>query len=797
MRAFAQKPGTAHITPKLQRTIGNQALPRSLQSKTDEPNASISGGPRKAGPLQTRLVVNKLADEYERNADVVAEQVMRMPKTSGKVQKRIEVPYVHERDAKAAFAPPAVGDIRLSAGEPLDPTARAFLEPRFGHDFSQVRVHADRSAAESAQALGALAFTVGSHIAFNSGQYDPHGCEGRRLLAHELTHVLQQRSSGVDGLVQRQLPQATAPPATAATPANRSSQPYQHAWENPALLATIYPAREAMLRRFVAIYHEIELEALPEDQRGAVIERVQREIQSELTRLEALPAPTRAHRARIDELRGILRRGMIRAQRAWAAAVSWERAHHGQSLQGEQLLAEVRRLFQTRHVPEWLRPMVLDYAGMRYRSAHGSYYSPVRLLYLIEDARGTYARERSARVAATPAPPGGQRRRSPSPTTTETATLALDPADAAQRLVGMHEAGEIPDWVWRQIVRDTDLRVQYAGPDWETSSRPPAGGTPEADAFWQGVLRRWRGGETIGRTGVGSTGWRAELYRRNALVTTRMVCNELAEAAARQRGIRLPGGIRGDSDYYVRQAELAVQPNAPPPIAGAYFRNPRGPEDFVPGAGLFFVKGIWQTTEPGPHAKVIAVAGLTYPNIMTAEESAVQVRYETERRRWRGQPEATRGEAPVNPYAGRSETLPADGQVVDGWTYHVTPGQAIHRTRGAETQWMAWSHEATVIHRIENRVFTLETTDAGGGAQTESGHTGGASGFRTRDVSDLLRPGVFVGYIPGNERPAAPPARSPAPAAPPTTPGAATGPTTESPPTHEPTDAEAPDVGHQ
>src|SRR5262249_54472458 len=146
--------------------------------------------------------------------------------------------------------------------------------------------------------------------------------------------------------------------------------------------------------------HEIELRALPEDQRGAVIERVRKEIQSELDPLESLPAPNRTDRTRRDELRGILRRGINLADRAWEAAISWERGHYGQLLQGEYLLAEVRRLFGTGNVPEWLRPLVMDYAGMRYHTAHGSYYSPVRLLYVIQDSHGIYDQERAARDAA-------------------------------------------------------------------------------------------------------------------------------------------------------------------------------------------------------------------------------------------------------------------------------------------------------------------------------------------------------------------------------------------------------------
>jgi len=93
-------------------------------------------------------------------------------------------------------------DAMRGGGAPLDPTARAFMEPRFGHDFSQVRVHTDTRAATVARSLDALAFTVGNDIAFAPGQYRPGSDEGRALLAHELTHTLQQ--TGGAARVQRQ-----------------------------------------------------------------------------------------------------------------------------------------------------------------------------------------------------------------------------------------------------------------------------------------------------------------------------------------------------------------------------------------------------------------------------------------------------------------------------------------------------------------------------------------------------------------------------------------------------------------
>jgi outer membrane protein OmpA-like peptidoglycan-associated protein len=92
-----------------------------------------------------------------------------------------------------AIAPAVVHEVLRSPGEALEPTARAFMERRLGHDFRRVRVHADPKAAESARAVGALAYTVGADVVFGAGQYAPATDAGRNLLAHELTHVVQQR----------------------------------------------------------------------------------------------------------------------------------------------------------------------------------------------------------------------------------------------------------------------------------------------------------------------------------------------------------------------------------------------------------------------------------------------------------------------------------------------------------------------------------------------------------------------------------------------------------------------------
>ena len=103
---------------------------------------------------------------------------------------------VHTAESSPSTTPPIVHDVLRSSGHPLPPAVQADLGSKLGHDFSDVRVHTDAAAASSAWAVGALAYTVGYHVAFGAGRYEPATTPGLRLLAHELTHVVQQRQAG-------------------------------------------------------------------------------------------------------------------------------------------------------------------------------------------------------------------------------------------------------------------------------------------------------------------------------------------------------------------------------------------------------------------------------------------------------------------------------------------------------------------------------------------------------------------------------------------------------------------------
>ena len=97
-------------------------------------------------------------------------------------------------------------------GQPLDPATSAFFEPRFGHNFSHVRVHSDSAAADTAKSINARAFTLGNHVVMGSGEYQPNSQSGKRLLGHELTHVKQQRPSNTGTIMRKPGDEEGKPP---------------------------------------------------------------------------------------------------------------------------------------------------------------------------------------------------------------------------------------------------------------------------------------------------------------------------------------------------------------------------------------------------------------------------------------------------------------------------------------------------------------------------------------------------------------------------------------------------------
>ncbi len=183
-------------------------------------------------PIQRKLTVSSLGDPFEREADDVADEVMRMaePASIDSSPSAIQCEYAECEDevrtpnqtkrapsanTEAALDAGAVVRVTERGGAPLPSWVRSYFEPRFGHDFSCVRVHADDEAANAARAVRARAYTIGREIVFGAGEYAPATMEGKRLLAHELAYVVQQRHLLHAGIVMRQ--PAAAPQAHVRT----------------------------------------------------------------------------------------------------------------------------------------------------------------------------------------------------------------------------------------------------------------------------------------------------------------------------------------------------------------------------------------------------------------------------------------------------------------------------------------------------------------------------------------------------------------------------------------------------
>jgi hypothetical protein len=145
--------------------------------------------------LQTKLEVNEPGDSYEQEADRIADQVMSTPAHSAVSGAPLRIQrYTAQLTAQMDAVPASIDRVLAGSGRPLEPALRQDMEQRFGHDFSRVRVHSGAAAEQSARDVNAHAYTVGQRIVFGDGRYAPTTTEGRRLIAHELTHVLQQQA---------------------------------------------------------------------------------------------------------------------------------------------------------------------------------------------------------------------------------------------------------------------------------------------------------------------------------------------------------------------------------------------------------------------------------------------------------------------------------------------------------------------------------------------------------------------------------------------------------------------------
>jgi uncharacterized protein DUF4157 len=184
------------VAPRRLGVGGRSAAENSVPTPTVLRCACGGSCPRCKGEdaPHSALPISQPSDSYESEAEAIAARIMSGdPPTARNGIRQRKSPNSETVTRENSAAPPIVHDVLRSPGQPLDTATRAFMEPRFGHDFGAVRVHVDSQAAESADAINARAYTIGRNVVFGASQYQPEKPEGGRLLAHELTHVVQQQ----------------------------------------------------------------------------------------------------------------------------------------------------------------------------------------------------------------------------------------------------------------------------------------------------------------------------------------------------------------------------------------------------------------------------------------------------------------------------------------------------------------------------------------------------------------------------------------------------------------------------
>lgn len=159
-------------------------------------------GRKKRLGLQAKLKINEPGDIHEREADRIADQVMETPVHPSVNGVPTRIQRLSEQSSGLDAVPASVDQALAGPGRPLEPALRQNMEQRFGYDFSRVRVHTGVAAEQSARDVNAHAYTVSQDVVFGMGRFAPGMHEGRRLIAHELTHVVQQTAPAA-GVLQR------------------------------------------------------------------------------------------------------------------------------------------------------------------------------------------------------------------------------------------------------------------------------------------------------------------------------------------------------------------------------------------------------------------------------------------------------------------------------------------------------------------------------------------------------------------------------------------------------------------
>lgn len=425
----------------------------------------------------------------------------------------------------------------------------------------------------------------------------------------------------------------------------------------------------------------------------------------------------------------------------------------------QELLEEIVQRFQAqpKEYPLWLQYMVIHFSGMRYATAHGSWADPKDLLGSLrtfalekdfrrmdDDDVEALSEQRISAYESADLSTAPKLARATDPKTKERIATnlqslklpyrrrealldlllaeekyeieAMSPEEALEALGAMRDEKTIPDWMWKEIVRLTDLRIKEAkDPNWNKLSQEEQDQKNEARyAEFRGIMNKWKQDNL--------TGWREEHDRSNRLIVTSSVCNEVAEQIQHLRGHSPAGGLTGLVDWYMKIVNEAKVPGSPPP----YFMFVKeGVENqYREGVNIFWLRFVHEQPSPWRVAKPMSING----------DRLIPDKYRRN--------EGKEGE----------------------WTYFESDFITRTRSRKVEKrlvkdqQWLRWIHVATVANVAETAdgpvVMTFET------ALPYDDPSVSSVGIFKHDLRNLLWDGgeetyngSFVAYLPEGQIP--------------------------------------------
>ncbi len=509
---------------------------------------------------------------------------------------------------------------------------------------------------------------------------------------------------------------------------------------------------------------EQQLEAQLADYRA-----VQRSLESTVTRaLETIARET----IRLQQLPPLGPSGEV-TNRVW---VQWEVARYRRELEALEHDALVQRVVdffdaQKDRFPTWLKYMVLHFSGMRYRSAHGSWADAKDLLEMlaIERLRQENQSASEAQIAIACMQALEQLEKEKAVTTDreqiawidhqmmglmspnrraallrfesnrEIAKIqALSQEAALEAIKEIHAHTPFPDWVWAEIVSRTELRLEVQETAWEDlNDEQRQAKWLKENSRWRAIMNAWQNKDI--------TGWRKQHWLTLSLIVTRAVCNEIAEHIQHLRGVKPAAGLTAKPTWYMNM--MRKMPGQ------AYLRRPMSAEDFLPGASILFLG--WTSQRPNPWQIALRLPGIELlPEAMRPVKS---VRKSIAMRKsssgaatdeWTYRESGNEFVRTMRPYVRTMAPLPeskvkqlkkkgkSDQEIRALGREKLVRGDTI-------TEWLRWTHEATVIEVVELSsgayVLTFET---------------GKIGLNLRPLARLINAwDVWVGYVPASPIP--------------------------------------------